>query len=101
MLYMVIERFRDGNAIPVYRRFRDQGRLMPEGLRYVSSWVTDDFRRCFQVMECEDRALLEEWMSRWKDLMDFEVLPVITSLEAVAALAPRLGPAPARSPCES
>jgi len=97
MLYMVIEHFRDGDAIPVYRRFRDRGRLMPEGLRYVSSWITGDFQRCFQVMECEDRRLLEEWMSHWKDLMDFEVLPVITSVEAVTTVAPKLGPAPARS----
>jgi hypothetical protein len=90
MLYMIVERFRDGDALPVYRRFRDQGRLMPEGLRYVSSWITDDLRRCFQVMECEDLRLLEEWMARWKDLMEFEVIPVVTSAEAVAAVAPKL-----------
>jgi hypothetical protein len=90
MLYMIVERFRDGDALPVYRRFRDQGRLMPEGLRYVSSWITDDLRRCFQVMECEDLRLLEEWMERWKDLIEFEVIPVVTSAEAVAAVAPKL-----------
>jgi hypothetical protein len=90
MVYMIVEHFRGGDTLPVYRRFREQGRLMPEGLRYASSWITDDFRRCFQVMECEDRRLLEEWMARWKDLMEFEVIPVITSAEAVAAVASRL-----------
>ena len=90
MTYMVIEHFRCGDALPVYRRFRDHGRLAPEGLRYVASWVTDDFRRCFQIMECEDRQLLAEWTARWEDLVEFEVIPVITSTEAVAAVAPRL-----------
>ena len=79
MLYMVIEHFRGGDARPVYRRFREQGRLAPEGLRYVTSWVTEDLRRCYQVMECEDRRLLEEWIARWSDLTDFEAVPVITS----------------------
>jgi hypothetical protein len=87
---MVIETFRDGDARPVYRRFRDQGRLAPEGLRYVSSWVTSDLMRCYQVMECEDAALLQEWMAQWRDLVDFEVLPVVTSAEAAASVSPRL-----------
>jgi hypothetical protein len=90
MTYMVIERFRGGDALPVYRRFLDQGRLAPAGLTYVASWVTDDFRRCFQIMECEDRQLLVEWTARWEDLVDFEIIPVMTSAEAVAAIAPRL-----------
>lgn len=90
MTYMVVEHFRGGDALPVYRRFRDQGRLAPEGLRYVASWVTDDFRRCFQIMECEDRQLLSEWTTRWEDLVEFEVIPVMTSAEAVATVAPRL-----------
>jgi hypothetical protein len=90
MLYMVIETFRGGDAVPVYRRFRDHGRLAPEGLRYVASWVTEDLRRCYQVMECDDAALLERWMAAWRDLVDFEVLPVVTSAAAVAAVAPRL-----------
>ena len=88
MLYMVIETFRNGDARPVYRRFREQGRLMPEGLKYVSSWITDDNRRCFQVMECDDRTLLDQWMDRWKDLMEFEVLPVVTSAEAADKFPP-------------
>ena len=90
MLYLIVERFRDGDARPVYRRFRDQGRLAPEGLRYLASFVTQDFARCYQVMGCEDRALLEQWMARWQDLTDFEVIPVMTSADAVAAIAPRL-----------
>ena len=90
MLFMVIERFRHGDALPVYRRFRDRGRMAPEGLRYVSSWVTEDLRLCYQVMECENRALLEEWMSHWSDLVEFEVIPVVTSAEAAATAAPRL-----------
>ena len=90
MLYMIVEHFRGGDAVPVYRRFRDQGRLAPEGLRYVASWVTDDLRRCFQIMECEDRQLLAQWTARWEDLIDFEIIPVVTSAEAAAAVAPRL-----------
>ena len=90
MLYMIVERFRDGDARPVYRRFRDQGRLAPAGLRYVASWVTEDLRCCFQVMECEDRRLLEEWMAQWRDLTEFEVVPVMTSAEAVDRIAPSL-----------
>jgi len=90
MTYMVVEHFRGGDALPVYRRFRDQGRLAPEGLKYVTSWVTDDLRRCFQIMECEDRQLLAEWTARWGDLVEFEVFPVITSAEAQASVASRL-----------
>jgi hypothetical protein len=87
---MIIEHFRGGDAVPVYRRFRDQGRLAPEDLRYVASWVTEDFSRCFQVMECDDRGILEQWMSDWQDLVDFEVVRIMSSAEAVAAMAPRL-----------
>jgi len=90
MLYMIVEHFRGGDPVPVYRRFRDQGRLAPEGLRYVSSWVTDDLRRCFQIMECEDPELLAQWTACWKDLIDFEIIPVVTSADAVASVAPRL-----------
>ena len=84
MLYMVIEHFRGGDPRPVYRRFREQGRLAPEGLAYVSSWVTTDLAHCYQVMECADRALLDAWMARWSDLVEFEVIEVITSPEASA-----------------
>jgi hypothetical protein len=88
MLYMVIERFRNGDARPIYRRLREQGRMMPEGLRYVGSWITEDVSLCYQVMECEDRRDLEAWMSHWSDLMEFEVIPVITSAEAQARATP-------------
>ena len=90
MQYMIIESFRGGDPVPVYRRFRDRGRLAPEGLRYVSSWVTQDLTRCYQVMECEDRALLDRWMANWRDVTDFEVISVMTSAEAAASVAPRL-----------
>ena len=90
MLYMIVEHFRGGDPVPVYRRFRDRGRLAPEGLRYVASWVTQDLQRCYQVMECEDPGLLEEWMATWSDIVHFEVTPVITSAEASATVAPRL-----------
>lgn len=89
MLYMVIERFR-GGAAPVYRRVRDEGRLAPDGLRYVASWVTNDMTCCYQVMDCDDPALITQWSERWRDLVDFEVSPVMTSAEAAAAIAPSL-----------
>jgi hypothetical protein len=89
MLYMVIETFRNGDPVPVYRRFRDRGRLMPGGIEYRGSWVTEDLGRCFQVMECADCRLLDEWMANWHDITDFEVIPVMTSAEAAAAVASR------------
>ena len=82
MLYMIIERFRNGDPVPVYRRFRERGRLAPEGLTYISSWVTSDLTTCFQVMETDDRPLLDKWIAAWSDLTDFEVIPVVTSAEA-------------------
>ena len=90
MLYMIVENFRGGDPVPVYRRFRDGGRGMPEGVHYVSSWVTADLRRCYQIMETAERALLDEWMAYWSDLVEFEVYPVITSAEAREAVGPRL-----------
>jgi uncharacterized protein DUF3303 len=84
---MVIEHFRNGDAAPVYARFRARGRLAPEGLTYVSSWVTEDLTRCYQVMECHDRAFLDTWMAAWSDLVEFEVHPVVTSAEAAARAA--------------
>ena len=89
-LYMVVEHFRNKDAVPVYRRFRDRGRLMPEGLVYVSSWIDESFERCYQLMETEDRTLLDKWIANWDDVMEFEVWPVITSKEAVEQMAPRL-----------
>lgn len=81
---MIVEHFRNGDAVPVYRRFREKGRLAPEGLNYVHSWVTPDLKRCYQVMETEDRALLDEWLANWADIVEFEVHPVITSPEAAS-----------------
>lgn len=89
-LYMVFELFKDKDAVPIYRRFRDNGRMMPEGLAYVSSWIDDKLERCYQLMETHDRALLDEWIGRWSDLVDFEVYPVMTSKEVVEKIAPRL-----------
>ena len=91
MLYMVIEHFRNGDPVPIYARFRAHGRLAPDGLRYVNSWVTEDLTRCYQVMECDNRALLGEWMAAWADLVEFEVHPVITSPEAAARVPPPPG----------
>ena len=90
MTFMIIEHFRNGDAVPVYRRFREKGRLAPDGLRYVASWVAHDFKTCWQIMETDDPALLEPWMANWRDLADFEVIPVRTSADAAAAIAPRL-----------
>jgi hypothetical protein len=89
-LYMVVERFRGGDPVPVYRRFRDRGRLAPEGLSYVSSWVDVDLCHCYQLMETADRALLDRWIAAWSDIVDFEVHPVITSAAAAERILPRL-----------
>ena len=86
MLFMVIEHFRPGQAPEVYRRFRVRGRMAPDGLRYIASWVDLEFGRCFQVMEAENEAALKEWTAHWEDLVDFEIVPVRTSEEAAAAI---------------
>ncbi|GAA1525041.1 hypothetical protein GCM10009827_047140 [Dactylosporangium maewongense] len=90
---MVIERFKDGQPRPVYERARERGRLMPDGLRYVDSWVEASFARCFQLMECDDLTLLMTWTAQWSDLVDFEVVPVVTSAEAAAAVTSAEAPA--------
>jgi hypothetical protein len=84
MQFMVIERFRGGDPRPVYARFRAQGRLAPAGLQYIDSWVSTDLTTCYQLMAADDHTLLEQWIARWADLVDFEVVPVITSAEAAA-----------------
>jgi hypothetical protein len=89
MLFMIIERFKNGDAVPVYQRYQDRGRLVPDGLRYVSSWVDTKMQRCYQVMETDDPALIEQWTANWADLTDFEVVPVITSKEARERMARR------------
>lgn len=90
MLYMIVEYFKNKDPIPVYRRFRKHGRLTPEGLKYISSWVDEKMQLCFQLMETDDRRLIDEWISNWSDIIDFEVFPVILSKEAVEKIAPQL-----------
>jgi Protein of unknown function (DUF3303) len=90
MLFMVIERYKNQDAKAVYRRFRDRGRMAPEGLTYVESWVEANFDRCFQLMECDDVLLLQQWAARWQDLVDFEFVPVLRSKEAVEIIARQL-----------
>ncbi|MBI3826907.1 MAG: DUF3303 family protein [Candidatus Rokubacteria bacterium] len=87
MLFMVIEEFRNQDARAVYRRFRERGRQMPDGLAFVGSWVTADVRRCFQVMECADVTLLQRWVAAWSDLIAFEIVPVAAGTDTGAALA--------------
>ena len=84
MLYLIVEHFRNRDPRPVYERFQARGRLAPDGLRYVASWVTEDLAHCYQVMECDDRALLDMWLAAWDDIVEFEVHPVITSADAKA-----------------
>jgi Protein of unknown function (DUF3303) len=83
LLFMVVETFRRG-AAPVYERAAEHGRMLPPGVTYVDSWVDERLDRCFQLMEADDRRGLDEWMARWRDLVDFEVVPVIGSAEAKA-----------------
>ena len=90
MLFMVIEEFRNHDAKSVYRRFHNAGRLMPDGVEFVNSWVTADLSRCFQLMECNDVARCQQWVAEWSDLIDFEIVPVISGKETAAALADRL-----------
>lgn len=90
MLFMVIEEFRNQDAKSVYRRFRDNGRCTPEGVEFVNSWVAADLGRCFQLMECSDVTLFQQWVAEWSDLIDFEIVPVVPGKETAAALADRL-----------
>ncbi len=87
MLFMVIERLKGRDPLPVYARLREQGRALPDGLRYVDSWVEVNFDRCFQLVECDDVTLLQQWVLQWRDLMEFEVVPVSPS-RAVRELFP-------------
>jgi len=89
VLYMIIEHFKNDDPVPVYRRFRDRGRLAPNGLQYISSWVDEKLDRCFQIMET-DRKLLDQWITNWSDIVEFEVFPVVSSQEATETIAPRL-----------
>jgi hypothetical protein len=91
MLFMIVERFKNRDAKPIYRRLRDSGRQMPDGLRYIDSWVEPNFDRCFQLMETSDPRLLQEWILRWNDLMEFEIVPVVPSKETRATVEELLG----------
>jgi len=82
MLYMIIEKFHEGKIRSVYERFDKRGRMMPDGVSYINSWITEDIKTCYQVMESVSEEKLKEWISNWNDLCDFEIIPVITSAEA-------------------
>jgi hypothetical protein len=91
MLFMVIERFLDNDMVPVYRRVREKGRMLPEGLKYIDSWIEPNFTRCFQVMECDDLRLLQRWILQWRGSgTSFEIVPVLTSAETREVVAPYL-----------
>ena len=86
MRYMVVEKFKPNQAKAIYQRFRKHGRMLPEGLSYLDSWISADLTLCFQLMESEDELLFDQWISQWKDLMEFEVIRVVSSVEASSAV---------------
>jgi len=88
MLFMVIENFRNQDAGSVYRRFREKGRLMPDGIEFIASWVEADLSRCFQLVETGDVTLLQRWVAEWRDIVEFEIVPVVSGKETGEALAP-------------
>ena len=87
---MIVERFKNRDPVPVYRRFREKGRMAPAGLNYLASWVDEDLAICFQIMETDEPGLFDEWIACWRDIVDFEIYPVMASQEAVERLLPRL-----------
>lgn len=92
MLFMVIEQFKDNDMIPIYQRLRDAGRMLPDGLKYLDSWVEPNFSRCFQLMECDDLRLFQEWALMWRGYgVTLEIVPVVTSKETREVVAPHLG----------
>lgn len=101
MLFMIIERFKDQDPLPIYARVRDQGRSLPQGLTYIDSWVEPNFDRCFQLMACDDLRPLQEWILSWRGAGSFEIVPVLTSAETRAVVAPFLPPPPATASGES
>ena len=91
MLFMIIERFKDNDMLPIYQRVRDEGRMFPEGLKYIDSWVEPNFSRCFQLMECDDLRLLQEWILKWRGSgVTFEIIPVVSSKETQEVVTPLL-----------
>ena len=91
MLFMVIERFRNGDPKPIGERFKQKGRMMPDGLKYVGSWIESNFGRCFQLMECDDARLLQEWALRLRGSgVSLEIVPVVSSNDTREVVAPYL-----------
>lgn len=90
MLFMVIEHFKDSDPVPVYQRLKDQGRALPEGINYIDSWIEASFSRCFQLMECDDPSVLQEWVLQWRGVVEFEFVPVVPSAETQHLVAPYL-----------
>lgn len=91
MLFMVIERFKDNDMLPIYKRVRDEGRMFPDGLEYIDSWVEPNFSRCFQLMKCDDARLLQAWILKWRGFgVEFEIVPVVSSKETREVVTPLL-----------
>jgi Protein of unknown function (DUF3303) len=91
MLFMVIERFRDNDMVPIYRKLREGGRMLPDGLKYIDSWVEPNFSRCFQLMECDDLRLFQEWALQWRGSgVIIEIVPVVPSKDTREVVAPHL-----------
>ena len=90
MLFIVIEKFRNRDARAVYKRSQEKGRMLPDGLKYVDSWVEANFDRCFQLMECDDARLFQQWVMQWRDLVDFEIVPVVQSKQTMETISPLL-----------
>jgi hypothetical protein len=88
---MIIERFRDADMVPIYKRVREHGRMLPEGLTYIDSWVEPNFSRCFQLMECADLRLLQQWILQWRGTgATFEIIPVVGSKDTAEVVTPHL-----------
>jgi hypothetical protein len=91
MLFMIIERFRNDDMLPIYKRLRDEGRLLPEGLKYIDSWVEPNFSRCFQLVKCDDLRLIQEWVLKWRGSgVTFQIVPVVNSKETREVVSPWL-----------
>ena len=88
MLFMVIEHFKNRDAQAVYRRVQERGRMLPDGLKYVGSWVEVNFDRCFQLMECDDAGLFQKWILNGNDLIEFDIVPVVPSKETMDNVMP-------------
>ncbi len=91
MLFMVIEHFEGNDMVPIYRRFEERGRQLPEGVAYLHSWIEANFSRCFQIMECDDARLLQQWVLSWRGTgTKFEIVPVVPSKDTRGVVAPHL-----------